>query len=194
MKIYKKVVIDIESGNTIESDSYDYDGPLALANPSGGGGGSSNDMKVTNTTTNPVVPNDMKALADSMNAVATGGMGAPANFGPIPGLDAPSSGPLIPQPSMGNMLASTPFQMGANRMGVNGGMMRPRPMGRMTRPMPRSWGDLFAMNGGSGGGSLGSYGNYNMPAPMPKPPMPTDTSTVAPQPSQADLARIAGAA
>jgi hypothetical protein len=37
MKIYKKVVIDMVSGDTIEEQSFDYDGDMALC--SGGGGG-----------------------------------------------------------------------------------------------------------------------------------------------------------
>jgi len=39
MKIYNKIVIDIESGNTIYEDSFEYYGNIALCGSSGGGGG-----------------------------------------------------------------------------------------------------------------------------------------------------------
>lgn len=216
MKIYNKVVID-SSDIIIEEDSYEYEGPLALANPSGGGGGKGdNSMNVTQTTTNPVVPDDMKALADSMNAIATGNIGAPANLGPIPGLDAPRSGPLVPQPSMGSLYGSAPFQMGANgmnvmgrgrRMGYGGGRM-----GMLSRPMPRSWGDLFSMTPSSGlggsssngmgipsgnGGILGgsSFDGTGIPSGSGKPlgGYSPYYNMPAPQPSQDQLARMAGA-
>ena len=42
-KIYSKIIIDIESGDTLYEDSFDYEGPLALCGggKSGGGGGDS---------------------------------------------------------------------------------------------------------------------------------------------------------
>ena len=106
---------------------------------SGGGKGGS-DANITMTQTNPVVPDDMKALADSLNAIATGQLGAPVNFGAIPGLDAPQGQGqnLVPQPSMGNVFAQQPFQMGMNRMGGGGqgmgGMQRRMPI---RRPLPQ---------------------------------------------------------
>jgi len=39
MKIYRKLVIDIESGKTLYEDSYEYDGPIAHCGGGSGGGG-----------------------------------------------------------------------------------------------------------------------------------------------------------
>ena len=121
----------------------------------GSGGGGGTDTNVTTTTTNPVVPDEAKPLMDALMGISTAMTGSPVNFGKIPGLDAPQSGPLIPQPSMGSMFASTPF----NRFRVTG-----QPIGgasnrfAMTQPMPRppapvmtgknpsntgSWGDMY---------------------------------------------------
>jgi hypothetical protein len=123
----------------------DNDSELYL-NPTGGGGGSSggSDTHVTQTTTNPVVPEDMKGIADALAAITGGNLGAPVNFGRT-GLDAPDQGPLIPQASMGQMFSNPAFQMGANRQNVmgQGRGLPPRPM--MARP--RSYGDMFSMNG-----------------------------------------------
>lgn len=101
----------------------DYSQKYIYSFGGGGGGGGGSDTNVTTTTTNPVVPDDMKSLADAMNAISTAMTGSPVNFGKIPGLDAPSSGPLIPKPSFGNMFASAPFQAGARRIkpGMIGG-------------------------------------------------------------------------
>lgn len=39
MKIYRKLVVDIESGETLYEDSYEYEGPIARCGSGGGGGG-----------------------------------------------------------------------------------------------------------------------------------------------------------
>lgn len=39
MKIYRKIIIDIESGKTLYEDSFDYYGPIAHCGSGGGGGG-----------------------------------------------------------------------------------------------------------------------------------------------------------
>lgn len=96
----------------------------------GSSGGGSTDSNVTTTVTNPVVPDDMKALADALNAIATGTLGSPVNFGPT-AIDAPSSGPLIPQASMGTMFANPAFQSG-----MQGMQNRPRRM-PIRRPLPQ---------------------------------------------------------
>ena len=41
MKIYNKVVIDMATGETVEEDSYEHEGSVALCKGGGGGGGSS---------------------------------------------------------------------------------------------------------------------------------------------------------
>lgn len=38
MKVYSRVVIDIESGDILEEDSFEYSGPVALCGSGGGGG------------------------------------------------------------------------------------------------------------------------------------------------------------
>ena len=43
MKIYTKVVIDMKTGHVVESDSLEYDGPIAKCNGGGGGGGGYDD-------------------------------------------------------------------------------------------------------------------------------------------------------
>lgn len=118
-------------------------------NPSGssGSGGSkgNGDVHVTSTTTNPVVPDDMQALAGGLNGIATGGLGAPVNLGALPGLDAAKAGPLIPQGSLGALFSSPYFNMGMNKLGITGGGQS-----RPTRPMPNqvhqptNWGSLFS--------------------------------------------------
>jgi hypothetical protein len=138
------------------------EGDELFLNPTGGMGGKKegSDTSVTHTTTNPVVPEDMKGIADALNAISGGMLGAPVNFGAT-GLDAPKAGPLIPEGSMGNMYASPGFASGFNRRNVMG-MGRPPPgrgFGRGT-PMPRSYGDMFSMTPprysvGSGGSSPG---------------------------------------
>ena len=39
MKIYNKIIIDIETGETLYEDSFEYDGPIAECSGGGGGGG-----------------------------------------------------------------------------------------------------------------------------------------------------------
>jgi len=128
------------------------EGEEFFLNPSGGGGGGGGqDVNVTSTTTNPVVPDRMKALDNALTSISTALTGAPVNLGALPGLDAPKRGPLIPPPSMGNMFASSPFQMGAGGMNAMGGAGRrpssiPQRSNPATRPTsaPRSIGDLFS--------------------------------------------------
>jgi hypothetical protein len=43
MKIYTKIVIDIETGRVEETECFDYDGPISMCGKKGGGGGSSID-------------------------------------------------------------------------------------------------------------------------------------------------------
>lgn len=123
--------------------------------PIGGGGGSSipsnTSSHITQTVTNPVIPDEYKPLANSLNAIATGLTGAPVNFGPIPGFDAPAT-QRTPGGSLGSLLANIGFQQGANRINpvtgrgvvpqINMGGRRPMmPMGRR----PFSWGDLLSL-------------------------------------------------
>lgn len=149
------------------------EGDEMFLNPSGGAGGGKggSDAHVTQTQTNPVVPDDMKGIADALNAISGGMLGSPVNFGPT-GMDAPPAGPLIPEGSMGNMYASPGFANGFNRRNVMG-MGRGAPGGRFGRgrmPMPRSYGDMFAMTpprysvGSGGTGSPIPMGG-NIPPP-----------------------------
>ena len=139
-------------------------------NPTGAGGGNKDSgTNITTTQTNPVVPEDMKGIADALAGISEGTLNAPVNLGAIPGLDAPKSGPLTPQASMGSMFANPAYQMGAGGMGVTGQGRMP---GRDTRSIhqPRSYGDLFAMRGPrqtSGAGTtfapIGGGGGYVPP-------------------------------
>lgn len=135
----------------------DYSQKYIYSFGGGGGGGGSSDTNVTTTTTNPVVPDDMKSLADAMNAISTAMTGSPVNFGKIPGLDAPSSGPLIPQPSMGNMFASAPFQAGARRM--RPGMMASMPNAPMATTGSNNQNRLAGLAATSNKGSSGRWGD-----------------------------------
>ena len=113
-------------------------------NPSGGGGGGG-DAHVTTTQTNPVVPEGFQGLADMLRNLASGMGGSPVNFGTFPGLDRGlGSRALIPQPSMGNMFSSTPFNLGFNRQNAMGSGAS---QGRSNRSMGmpgRSVGDMFS--------------------------------------------------
>lgn len=116
-------------------------------NPTGSGGGKGESgTNITTTQTNPVVPEDMKGIADALAGISEGTLNAPVNLGAIPGLDAPKTGPLTPQASMGNMFSNPAYQMGASGMGVTG---QGRVGNRDTRSIhqPRSYGDLFAQRG-----------------------------------------------
>lgn len=111
----------------------------------GGGGGGGTNANITTTQTNPVVPDDMKALADSLNAIATGQLGAPVNFGPT-GIDAPKGPPLVPQASMGQMFSQPAFQAGMQGM-------RQRPMQRpmaMRQPLQQQNRQPFTTNNNMG--------------------------------------------
>ena len=44
MKIYTKIVMDIDTLEIIEEESYEYDGPLALCGGGSGGGSSSGEV------------------------------------------------------------------------------------------------------------------------------------------------------
>lgn len=136
--------------------------PTGIGNsPSGGGGGGKggSDAHVTQTQTNPLVPDDMHGIADALNAISGGTLGAPVNFGAT-GLDAPKSGPMIPQGSMGDMYSKPGFMNGFNGGNVMG---NGRQINRVAnRPMmrPRSYGDLFSMRR--------PPMNMNAPAPIPQ--------------------------
>lgn len=140
-------------------DINEFDG-ISLNPSGGGGGGGSQNAHVTSTQTNPVVPSGFEGLADMLRNIATGMGGAPVNFGRT-GLDAPSSGPLIPQASMGSLFSSPAFMNGFNRLGVNGGGSRMRfggsgvvpqptpinpPQLKNTWKNPRTYGDMFSMD------------------------------------------------
>lgn len=117
----------------------------------GGGGGSSKiDQNIKYATVNPTIPDEAKPLADSMLAIATALQGAPVNFGAIPGFDAPAT-PNLP-PSLGALLASTPFQQGANRINPVSGRGRVPMIGGGRTPIvnrtpgsPMNWGSLFSL-------------------------------------------------
>lgn len=102
----------------------------------GGGGG---DTSVTTATANPKVPKGFEGLAEMLKLLSSGMLASPTNFGPT-GLDAPAGGALVPQPSMGSLFGSTPYQMGANRRQIGGGN---RTLGTSSTTAPKSWGDLF---------------------------------------------------
>lgn len=118
---------------------------------SGGG------QEITTTQTNPKVPKEFEGVANMLRLLASGMLSSPMNFGPT-GLDAPASGPLVPQPSMGNLFTSSPYQMGANRMRIAGGSR----MGNMGKG--GNWGEFFKGGGGdlSGGGTIGTSKNSGM--------------------------------
>lgn len=121
--------------------------PMYL-NPTGGGGGGGGNQHITTTQTNPVVPDDMKPLADSMNAVATGTIGAPVNFGAIPGFDAPAT--TRNGPSLGSLLTSLPFLQGIMRANPVTNEVRPSTPYMPRRPVlpsssGKSWGDMLSI-------------------------------------------------
>lgn len=80
------------------------------------GGGGGGDTSVTQTVANPTVPKGFEGFANSLRLIGAGLMSNPNNMGPIPSLDAPRSGPLIPNASLGTLASSPAFMMGANRM------------------------------------------------------------------------------
>lgn len=53
MRVYTKIVIDIETGKTLEAEWYEHDGEVALVK--GGGGGGTTVQQSTQTKANPVV-------------------------------------------------------------------------------------------------------------------------------------------
>lgn len=125
----------------------------------GGGSSGGGSSHITQTVTNPKVPKGFEGLAEALKLISSGMLGAPVNLGPIPGLDAPKSGPLIPQGSMGNLMSNPAFQMGAGGLGVMGGKRRTQPLRQaaaiqrvsqlppISRGIPKpSFGDFFTLN------------------------------------------------
>lgn len=104
MKIYRRVVVDIETGKTLEEDAYEYDGPVAEAK----GGQNARNEAAYNLTTGNIGANQM--FAGQMGQYMADRFGAQSDvFNTVMG-------------SLGGVLGAGPYQYGTQPPGIQGGV------------------------------------------------------------------------
>lgn len=113
MKIYNEIRIDIETGETLYEDSYEYDGPVALC---GGGGGGDSDVNYQQSKEQRKVYN--KAFKIMKGVWADGGQGFIDQYADVVQPTAQWYQNLSPEYMAG---VWEPYNMGAQQMLENMG-------------------------------------------------------------------------